>query len=264
MEEKKRNNLFLILAGIFLTNAILAEMIGVKIFSAEKTFGMEPASLKLFGDFVLNFDLTAGAVIWPVVFLSTDIINEYFGRKGVRKISFLAAGFIAYAFLVIYVITKLAPADFWLQVNSTDPVGNPFNINFAFSKIFTQGLGIIVGSLTAFLLGQFLDVFVFQKLRKYTGSKMIWLRATGSTLVSQFIDSFVVLGIAFYILAPEESRWSLTQLASVGSINYIYKFSVAILLTPLIYVGHYFIDQYLGKELAEKMTREAAESSQKF
>jgi uncharacterized integral membrane protein (TIGR00697 family) len=120
--------------------------------------------------------------------------------------------------------------------------------------IFRQGLGIILGSLTAFLLGQLIDVYVFQKLRKITGSKMIWLRATGSTLVSQLIDSFVVLGIAFYVFG----NWSWAQVASVAIINYVYKFSVAILLTPLLYVGHYLIDNYLGKEVAEAMTKEAA------
>lgn len=262
--QKKKQNLFIILAGIFLTNAILAEMIGVKIFSAEKTIGMEPANIRLLGDFVLDFNLTAGAVIWPVVFITTDIINEYFGKKGVRKLSFLAAACITYAFAVIYIITKLSPADFWLEVNDTDPEGNYFNINFAFTKIFTQGLGIIIGSLIAFLIGQLLDVFIFQKLRKITGSKMIWLRATGSTLISQFIDSFVVLAIAFYLLAPESSKWSIPQVLSVGSINYIYKFIVAIGLTPLIYLGHYLIDRYLGKEYAQQVAEEAAEKSEGF
>lgn len=260
--QRKKQNLFIILAGIFLTNAILAEMIGVKIFSAEKTLGWEPANIKLLGDFVLDFNLTAGAVIWPVVFITTDIINEYFGKKGVRKLSLLAAACISYAFIIIYLITILPPADFWMDVNNTDPDGNYFNVNFAFKKIFTQGLGIIVGSLVAFLIGQLLDVFIFQKLRKITGTKMIWLRATGSTLVSQLIDSFVVLGIAFYILAPETSRWSIPQVLSVGSINYIYKFVVAILLTPLIYLGHYLIDRYLGHEDAEKLADQAAKESE--
>ena len=258
INQQKQQNLFLLLSGVFLTNAILAEMIGVKIFSAEKTLGIAPVNMPLLGDFILDFNLTAGAVIWPVVFITTDIINEYFGKKGVRKISFMAAGLIAYAFLVIYLVTLLAPADFWLDVNGTDPEGKPFNVNFAFNKIYTQGLGIIVGSLTAFLIGQFLDVYVFQKLRKLTGAKMVWLRATGSTLISQLIDSFVVLSIAFYFLAPAESRWSIAQVASVGIINYIYKFAVAILLTPLIYLGHFLIDQYLGKELSEQMMSEAS------
>jgi len=260
----KKQTLFIILASIFLTNAILAEMIGVKIFSGENLLGVPPANIHLFGDFVLDFNLTAGVIIWPIVFVSTDVINEYFGKKGVRKISYIAAACIAYAFLVIYIITLLPPAAFWMDINSADPDGNSFNINYAFKTIFRQGLGIIIGSLVAFLLGQLLDVFIFQRLRRYTGEKMIWLRATGSTLISQFIDSFVVLGIAFYVLAPESNRWPLMQVLSVGTINYIYKFTVAIVLTPLIYIAHYFIDQYLGKELSREMQDEAADNSQGF
>ena len=157
--------------------------------------------------------------------------------------------------MVISIVTALVPADFWIEVNSETPTGEGFDINYAFNSIFRQGLGIIVGSLTAFLLGQLIDVFVFQKLRAITGANMIWLRATGSTLVSQFIDSFVVLGIAFYIFG----NWSISQIIAVGLINYVYKFSVAILLTPLLYVGHGLIDKYLGKDLAEQMTKDAME-----
>lgn len=256
----RKQALFIILAAIFLTNAILAELIGVKIFSMESTLGLSPANISILG-YTLDFNLTAGVMIWPVVFITTDIINEYFGKKGVRKISFIAVGCISYAFLMIFLVTKLSPAAFWLDVNNVDSDGNYFNMNFAFNKIYTQGLGIIVGSIIAFLIGQLLDVAIFQKLRKVTGEKMIWLRATGSTLISQLIDSFVVLAIAFYILAPEGSRWEFSQVISVGSINYIYKFAIAILLTPAIYLGHFLIDRYLGKEEAEKIKEEAAASS---
>jgi len=252
--QSKKTNLFIILAGIFLTNAILAEIIGVKIFSGEDTLGLAPANWTFFGDYILDFNLTAGAVIWPVVFITTDIINEYFGKKGVRKISFITAGLIAYVFIVISLVTKLPPATFWLDVNEVDNNGNPFNIDYAFNTIFRQGLGIIIGSLIAFLIGQLLDVYIFQKLRSITGSKMIWLRATGSTLVSQFIDSFVVLGIAFYVFG----NWSIEQIIAVGIINYIYKFTVAIALTPLLYAGHGLIDRYLGKSIAERITAEAS------
>ncbi len=258
--KNKKQALFIILAAIFLTNAILAELIGVKIFSLEETLGFKPANISMMG-YTLDFNLTAGVMIWPVVFITTDIINEYFGKRGVRRISFIAVGCIAYAFLMIYLVTQLSPAAFWMEVNSTGPDGNPFNVNFAFNKIYTQGLGIIVGSIVAFLIGQLLDVLVFQNLRKITGEKMIWLRATGSTLISQLVDSFVVLGLAFYVLAPAESRWEVNQVFSVGTINYIYKFIVAILLTPLIYLGHFLIDKYLGKEEADRMKEEAAQST---
>lgn len=255
--EQKKHTLFMVLAGIFLTNAIVAEIIGGKIFSGETTFGLQPANLNILG-FVMDFNLTAGAVIWPIVFITSDLINEYFGKPGVKRISYLAAILIAYTFVVIFMTIELPPAQWWLNANSTDAAGNYFNIDFAFGKIMGQGLRIIIGSLVAFLIGQLVDVFVFQKLRKITGPKKLWLRATGSTLISQLLDSFVVLYIAFYGIFPNQ------QIIAIGITNYIYKFLVAILLTPLIYLGHYLIDRYLGKEHAEKISEEAAGGSQSF
>ena len=253
--EQKRNRLFIILSGIFITNALLAEIIGVKIFSAESTVGLQPAQLNILG-FVMDFNLTAGALIWPVVFLTTDLINEYFGKPGVKRISYLTALLILYAFLVIFIAIGLPPASWW--ENLTDESGNVYNMDIAFNRILGQGLRIIAGSLIAFLLGQLVDVFVFQRLRKATGNRRLWLRATGSTLVSQLVDSFVVLYIAFY------GVFSNDQILAIGITNYIYKFSVAILLTPVIYLGHFFIDNYLGKENASHLSDEAAKQSRGF
>lgn len=255
--EQKKSRLFVILAGIFITNALLAELIGVKIFSAEATVGLIPAKLNILG-FDMSFNLTAGAVIWPFVFITTDLINEYFGKPGVKRISFLTAVLIAYAFLAIAFAMYLSPADFWLDANNRDDDGNYLNIHHAFNKVYGQGLRIIIASLIAFLIGQFVDVYTFQKLRHVTGSKKLWLRATGSTLVSQLVDSFVVLFVAFY------GTFTNAQIVAIGITNYIYKFSIAILLTPLIYLGHYWIDKYLGKENAMKISEEASDQSKTF
>lgn len=255
--EQKRNLLFIILAGIFITNALMAEMIGVKIFSAESTLGLPPAHLNILG-FVMDFNLTAGVVIWPIVFITTDLINEYFGKPGVKLISYLTAILIAYSFFVLFFAIQLPPAEWWVDANKEDPEGNLFNMNFAFQKIFGQGQRIIIGSLTAFLIGQLVDVFVFQKIKKITGPRFLWLRATGSTLVSQFVDSFVVLYIAFAGIFSDE------QIVAIGLTNYVYKFIVAILLTPLIYLGHMLIDRFLGKDYAEELINEAAEKSNGF
>lgn len=255
--DQKKNRLFIILCGIFLTNALVAEMIGVKIFSGENTIGLDPAHLNILG-FTMDFNLTAGAVIWPVVFITSDLINEYFGKPGVKRISYLTAALIAYAFIVIFLTMELPPAQWWLEANNKDAEGNYFNMEFAFNKIFGQGQRIIIGSLAAFLLGQLIDVFVFQQLRKISGPKMLWLRATGSTLVSQLVDSFVVLFIAFYGIFSND------QIVAIGLTNYLYKFVVAILLTPLIYGGHYMIDRYLGKENAKKMAEDASQQSNSF
>lgn len=253
--EQKRNRLFIVLSGVFITNALLAEMIGVKIFSLEQTLGVHPANLNILG-FTMDFNLTAGVIIWPIVFITTDLINEYFGKPGVKRISYLTAGLIAYAFVVVFFTMLLSPADFWKEAPAPD--GSTINMDIAFNKIFGQGQRIIIGSLAAFILGQLVDVFVFQKLKRITSNKYLWLRATGSTLISQFIDSFVVLFIAFY------GVFTNTQIVAIGITNYIYKFIIAIALTPLIYLGHYWIDRYLGKEHAEKISAEATEKSKGF
>ena len=243
-EQKKRNNVFFILSGIFITNAIIAEILGTKIFEF---------------DFILNFNMSVGVIIWPVVFISTDIINEYFGKKGIKKISYFTILLIIYVFLIIYMSTKLTPNDYWLNINNTDNNGNSFDINYAYNTIFLQSTGIIIGSIVAFLIAQILDVIIFQKIKKITKGKYIWLRATGSTLISQFIDSFVVIFIAFYFLAPNNKEWSISQVFSVGFDNYTFKFIVAILITPAIYLAHYLIDNYLGNSLANKCKSEALE-----
>ncbi len=249
--KEKSTRLFYILGSFFIANALLAEFIGVKIFSLEKTFNISPANLNIFG-FDLSFNLTAGVLLWPVVFIMTDIINEYFGRRGVRFISFTAASLILYAFLLVYLSIGLTSADFWIERETPRGI---VNMDLAFNTIFGQGLWIIIGSLVAFLIGQLVDVTVFHFVKKKTGNSKIWLRATGSTLVSQFIDSFVVLFIAFYLGAG----WDIKLVLAIGIVNYIYKFSIAVILTPILYVIHYFIDVYLGKDIAEKIMLEATE-----
>jgi queuosine precursor transporter len=246
----KSARLFLILGSFFVANAILAEFIGVKIFSLERTFGFIPVTIDIFNIKDLSFNLSAGVLLWPVVFIMTDIINEYFGRRGVKLLSFMAAGLILYSFIMVYFAMGLTPSDFWIE---RDIPGGKLNMDAAFNTIFGQGLWIIAGSLTAFLIGQLIDVTVFHFLKAKTGSPKIWLRATGSTLVSQLIDSFVVLFIAFYIGAG----WDLNLVMAIGIVNYIYKFLIAVFLTPVLYIIHYFIDLYLGKELAEKLMIDA-------
>lgn len=245
------------LGGFFIANALIAEFIGVKIFSLEGSLGVSPIYLNLFGN-SFSFNLTAGVLLWPVVFIMTDIINEYYGTKGVKFLSYLTAVLISFAFLMFFWAIRLEPADWW--PGSKASAGVP-DMQVAYRAVFGQGLWIIIGSLTAFLIGQILDVLVFHKIKQFTGEKKIWLRATGSTLFSQFIDSFVVLGIAFYIGPMIDSSngepWSLKLLLAVGTGNYIYKFVVALAMTPVIYLGHNLIEKYVGREKAEEMKQSA-------
>lgn len=239
----RKQKLFIFLFGIFLTNAIIAEIIGVKIVSIEKTLGFSPLNLLTPWGESWDLNQTAGALNWPLVFITSDIINDYFGKKGVRFISFTTAFFIAFSFLIIYTATLLVPADFWVEVNKGK---ENFNINSAFSRIFRQGLGIILGSLSAFLVSQIIDALVFERIKSRTGSKYIWLRATGSTLISQLIDSILVIGIAFYLFG----NWTFSQWMNVSFNNYLYKFVVAILFTPVLYLAHWSIERYLAQDKA--------------
>jgi queuosine precursor transporter len=240
----RRQQLFLILTAFFLTNALLAEIIGTKIFSLEQWLGLPAAQLRLFGLGPFDFNLTCGVLLWPFVFISTDVINEYFGPQGVRRISWIGVGMIIYMFGMVWLVTGTPPATFWLQVNALDASGQPLNINTAFNSIFRQGMGIMVGSIMAFLVGQLADSYVFHTIRKRTGERFIWLRATGSTLVSQLLDSFLVLWIAFFLFG----NWTLEQVLAVSVVNYIYKFVAAVVLTPLLYISHQLVDRYLGAE----------------
>ncbi len=256
--QNKATRLFIILGGFFIANALIAEFIGVKIFALEDSLGIEALNWNLFGQSG-SLQFTAGVLLWPVVFVMTDVINEYYGKRGVRLLSYLAVGLISYAFLMVYLAIALAPAAWWVGINEANGVPD---MQAAFSTVFGQGLLIIVGSLVAFLLGQIIDVLVFHRIKKATGEGKVWLRATGSTLVSQFIDSFVVLYIAFVggpQLVGGIEPWAWSQFLAIGTVNYIYKFAMAIGLTPVIYLAHDIIDRYLGASLASEMKKKATE-----
>lgn len=263
--SSKANRLWMVLAGFFLTNALVAEFMGVKLFSLEKTFGYDPVNWTLLGQNNLAFTLTAGVLLWPAVFLMTDIINEYFGRRGVKFLSYLTAALIAYGFLMLFLAMKLEPADFWRTAH-IKPDWPPeqqaamraqvSDYNTAYGVVFGQSLWIIVGSLFAFLISQLVDVGIFHRIKQATGEKRIWMRATGSTLVSQFLDSFVVVFIALYI----GQQLPFLQVLTISIMSYVYKALVAVSLTPVVYLLHSGIERYLGPELAAEMKAAAQQS----
>ncbi|RTY84119.1 VUT family protein [Flavobacterium sp. LS1P28] len=215
MFKTKKELVFVILAGIFITNAVIAELIGGKLIQI--------------GPFVMSI----GILPWPIVFLTTDLINEYFGEKGVKKLSLITAGLIAYSFLVLLFAINIPAAKGISPVNDEQ-----------FFAVFGQSMWIIVGSIIAFLVSQLIDVTVFWFFKNRTGNKKIWLRATGSTIISQLFDSFIVLGIAFWLPGKINFDTFLTSALT----GYTFKLGIAILLTPLIYLGHYLIKNYLATD----------------
>lgn len=246
--KDKPTKLFLGFTAFFCCNALIAEAIGTKIFSLEKLFGTHPVNFTLFGQSGLSFTLTCGVLLWPLEFVITDIINEYFGPKAVRRISLTAVILISYAFLMYFIAIRVPPADVWLSSSSQQGVSN---IQNSFNAIFGQNMRIIVGSLVAFLVSQLVDVTIFHRIKRITGDKHIWLRATGSTIVSQLVDSYIVLFIAF----SGTFTWQL--ILAIGIMNYIYKFTMAVILTPLIYYVEKRIEKYVGHDTAKRMKRAA-------
>lgn len=222
----KRIALFASLSAVFLTALVIAETTGGKLI--QLTVGDS-----------LVFTMTMGVIPFPITFLVTDIINEYYGRRGIRFVTFLGMGMVLMALVILQV-------DMAIPAAVISPVTDE-----AFNSVFGVSARIFIGSLVAYVIGQLIDISVFHALRERTGGKMLWLRATGSTLVSQLVDSFVVLTIAF--LGP----LSMGQILQIGVTNYFYKFLIALSLTPFLYLVHSLVDRYLGKDLAGQMMREA-------
>lgn len=215
MFKSRKDLIFVILAGIFITNAVTAELIGGKLIQI--------------GPFVMSI----GILPWPIVFITTDLINEYFGKQGVKKLSYITACLIAYAFIILFLAIAIPAAKGISPVNDEQ-----------FLAVFGQSMWIIVGSIIAFLVSQLIDVTVFSFFKKKTGEKMIWLRTTGSTIISQLFDSFIVLGIAFWLPGKMNSETFISSALT----GYTFKLATAITLTPLIYLGHHLIKKYLAED----------------
>ena len=212
MFQSKKDTVYVILAGIFITYAVVAELIGGKLIQL--------------GPYVMS----VGILPWPIVFITTDLINEYFGEKGVKKLSLITASLIAYCFVLLYFALKIPAVK-----------GENLVSDAQFNGVFGQSMWIIVGSITAFMVSQLIDVTIFHFFKNKTGNKMIWLRSTGSTVISQLFDSFIVLGIAFWMTGKMTTE---VYIASAFT-GYFVKLIIAICLTPLIYLGHSLIEKYI-------------------
>ena len=226
--NNKKDVVFLILAGFFITNAIVAELIGGKL-------------VMFFGIFTQS----VGIVLWPVVFILTDIVNEFYGQSGVKKLSYITLFLIAFTFLYLFICIKIPAVAF-------SPVSDE-----NFKKVFGQSMYIMLGSMIAFVVSQLVDSGVFWMLRNRTGKKMIWLRSTGSTVVSQLVDTFIVQFIAFVV----PGVWTMQEFLHNASYGYGFKLLVAFAVIPVIYLVHFLIDKYLGNEISHDMIQHTAEKN---
>ncbi len=246
MLRDKRAVLFFVLGAFLLANAVVAEIIGVKLFQLEDVFGVAKADFELLGTEHLSFVLSIGVLSWPLVFLVTDLVNDYFGVRGVRLITLVTVALIALAFPILFLAIEAPPARWWVASGLEAEVPD---MQAAFAAIMGQGMNIIVGSLVAFVVAQLIDALVFRRFKRWTGERNIWLRATGSTLVSQLVDSLLVTWVAFALLRD----MPMAEATALALTAYAYKFVVAILATPLLYLAHAGIERWLGADLAAEM-----------
>src|SRR5688572_25600064 len=238
-----------VLCASFVCFFVAAEVLGGKLFRFT-LFGRGPDDLGL-GDGT-EFAATAGILAFPLTFVMTDIVNEYFGRPIVRLFTWIAIA----VNLLLQPVIRAAIA---VPAISFTPGVTDADMQRGFQVAFGQTTNIVLASLTAFAIAQWLDARVFTWLRHNTGGRLLWLRAQGSTVVSQLVDTIAVIYLAFVVipLLSGGQPWSLGDALSVSLTNYVYKFLIAVVSTPVLYLVHAAVDAYLGKETAEALVHHA-------
>ena len=231
--------------GFFVT----AELLGAKLFHFT-LFGLGPVNLGL-GDST-EFVATTGILAFPLTFILTDVINEFFGKRIVRQFTFLALGVNAILQLVVQAAIRVPARSFTPGISDQ-------TVQDAYSLALGQTWSIVVASMVAFVIGQWLDAQMFTWLRKRTGGRLLWLRSQGSTVASQFIDSYIVIVLAFVTLPAITggTPWSLNTALGVATTNYVYKFVIAVGSTPALYLVHASVKRWLGVPLALRLAHEA-------
>ena len=227
--------LFVVCAAIFVAALVIAEATASKFFTLFEL----PFTLTIFGTEFDEVVMTAGVIAFPITFIVTDLLNEYYGKRGIRFVTFVGMAMIVFEFILLQVAMAVPTA-------AISPVPAE-----AFDLVFGASGRIIIGSLTAYLIGQLVDISLFHWLRGLTRGRALWLRATGSTVGSQFLDTFIVLTVAF------AGELAFQQIIAITLFNYIYKFAIAVVITPVIYLAHWVMDRYLGRDVAGALVRRA-------
>lgn len=217
------SKVYLVLAGLFITSLVVSNLIFQKFFFWNP-FGWFP------------FELSVGLLPYPITFLITDIISEIYGKKKANQvvITGIAASFFS---ILIVVIADMTPATSW------SPVGES-----VFSDVFGLSALAVLSSMLAYLIAQFIDIRIYHFWKKKTKGKHLWLRNNFSTFSSQFIDTFTVVLLLsiFQVLAWDKFY----QLVWAG---FLFKFLVAVLDTPLLYIAVYFFRRRFGLQLGEEL-----------
>ena len=218
-----REKVFLVLAGIFITSLVMANLVGItKIF------------------IFLGIGIPVGLIPYPVTFLATDLVSELYGEK--RAQFLVLVGFIMNVFLVLVVtIGFYAPADpGWFEAIASS--GEPGK-EHVFDYMYGYMIRGTIASMIAYLVAQFADVKIFHFWKRLTKGKHLWLRNNGSTMFSQIIDTVAVMTITFVGVLPAEK---IIELIIYG---YLFKAFVALTDTPFFYLGVRLLKDKVGEEV---------------
>lgn len=217
---------YLWLAAIASTCLVVADIVGVKLFRIS------------FGDFAVEH--TTGMLTFPVTFILTDVLNEFYGKKAARRVVFLSLAMAILAFIVMNIAQAMPRLD------------APYNVSQeSFDQIFGSAKIMYIASLSAYLVGSLADIAMFAWIKWLTRGRFVWLRATGSTVISQFIDSFIVSFVAFSLgrrlfPSPGVEPAPFNDILKIAATGYTLKFVLAILTTPLIYLIKWALTRYFG------------------
>jgi uncharacterized integral membrane protein (TIGR00697 family) len=215
-----RTTFFAVLAGLFVTCLVVGDIIGGKLIEAS-----------LLG---LSVTVTVGMIPFPVTFLLTDLLNEFYGKRAARSVTWIGFGMAVLSYGLIYVATLVPIAAL------TQQAGWQGVTQEGFRNVFSASQRMILASLIAYLASQLVDIAVFYQLKRRTGQRMLWLRATGSTLISQLLDTCTVNLVAWFGVLP----WA--TLLNIVMASYAIKLLVAVGLTPAIYAGHALVERWVG------------------
>jgi len=204
----RSHKIFVWMAAIFVICLVIANITGAMLFSVSLPGVAEPLLL------------SSGVIPFPVTFILTDLLNEFYGKEGARFVTWVGFGMCVLT-AILLMIAGILPVDSHTLIPKS-----------AFMVVANQYMGMFIASLVAYLFGQLLDIQVFHLLRTVTKHRFIWFRATGSTVASQLFDSVIVNCIAFWGQMP------LHDILRVSFGDYTWKFIIAVGITPLLYLGH--------------------------
>ena len=219
MKLDRRIGLFVVLASTFMSALVVGDIIGGKLVDAT-----------VFGH---TFTISVGMIPFPITFLLTDLLNEFYGQRAARFVTLTGFGVAIFSFIVITVAAALPIAEFTKAADWSGVRGESFD------NVLAGSQRILIASMVAYLIAQFTDMAVFHALKRLTHNKLLWLRATGSTVVSQLIDTVVIQTLAWYGTMPLE------KIAGIAASSYAVKLVVAVALTPAIYGGHVLVERAL-------------------